>query len=120
MTNKCVVKYVNPELHFNETSSLHVPADFEVGSFEIEHSSYEDLHNKAFKSCPKGYECIEPIALRHEVLWRSSRDRNTTTEEDHLVHAIEQGEYGTLKWGKGNLVSLCVDVRALDTGAYFF
>ncbi len=118
MANKCIVKYVNPNLHLNETS-LHVPADFEVGSFEIEHSSYNDLHDNAFKNCPKGYECIEPIALRHEVLWRSSGDRNTT-EDDHLIHAIEEMEYNTLKWGKGNLVSLCVDVRAIDSGTYFF
>ena len=95
---------------------MHEPWEYELAWAVVRHSSFEELHQRVFESCPLGYACVEPIALRHEVLWSLGltvlRDNlgNRVCERDDLVHAIEESEYSEL-WRKNNSpLSICVDV----------
>lgn len=113
MANECIVKYINLR---DMGARLHEPCDFEFASARIRHSSFEELHQKVFGACPLGYRCVEPIALRHEVLWSlglnvlRDKDGNRVCERDELVHAIEEAEYKELLWKQGKPLSICVDV----------
>ena len=107
------MKYINLR---DVPSRLHEPRDFEFASALISHSSFEELHRKVFGACPRGYKCVEPIALRHEVLWslglkalRGDRG-DWVWERDELVHAVEEGEYNELWVKTDKTLSLCVDV----------
>lgn len=111
MQNKCIVKYIN--LRDVSIGRLHEPRDFECAYAVVCHSSFDELHQKVFDACPPGFKCVEPIALRHEVLWSMGlRDctGNQVWERDDLVHAIEEWEYNEL-WRKTDKpLSVCVDV----------
>ena len=112
MSNACLVKYI----HLRDTRPrLHEPCEFELACALVRHSSFEELHQKVFDTCPLGYRCIEPIALRHEVLWSlgfnvlTDEKGNRVCERDTLVHAIEEAEYSEVLW-HGSPLSICVDV----------
>jgi hypothetical protein len=113
MTNKCIVKYIN--LH-DVLPRLHEPGDFEFACAVICHSSFDEMHQRAFDACPLGFRCVEPIALRHQVLWSLGlnvlRDStgNRVWERDDLMHAIDKAEYDELWRKKDKPLSLCVDV----------
>ena len=81
----------------------------------IHHSTYDDLHEQVFNKCPMGYQCIEPIALYHEVLWSVGwrREDNGKHVRDELHHALERWEYTTLRPPSMN--SLCVDIVQLTS-----
>ena len=111
MPNSCHVKYISietRELHSLETMDINT---FVIQCIEIEHSSYEDLHNKVFSRCPKGYTCMEPMTLYHEVicytgLYAGLSDRlYNKIVKDQLHHAIEEGEYASPK-----IHSICVHI----------
>ena len=117
MLGRCAIKYIHlrPDA---PNCILHDPADFELDQKVVEHSTYDELHNEVFRNCPEGYECIEPIALRHEVLWSLGmnflRDENgnLVAERDELHHALEEKEYWTLNWRDPyHMICLCVDVQ---------
>ena len=85
------------------------------------HSSYEELHDEVFKAAPKGYVCVEPIALYHEVLWTVGLKADGVRDELH--HALERDEYDFLRpgnvhrgWKKASPLSLCVDIRKGEDG----
>ena len=81
----------------------------------IAHYSYEDLHDKVFRACPAGYQCVEPIALYHEVLWSAGWGRTAQGKHvrDELHHALEPWEYeATLR---PSMASLCVDIVRLTS-----
>jgi hypothetical protein len=119
--NQCVIKYI----HLKPTAEpavLHDVRDFEYSQTTIRHSTFVELHDEAFKNCPAGFRCIEPIALRHEVLWnlglRLLRDErgNFVPERDQLLHALEADEYRLLVWDDGGaMISLCVDIVPVAT-----
>jgi len=118
MTGRCAIKYIH--LRPDATpSSLHEPSDFELEQKVIEHSTFEELHDMVFRQCPEGYRCIEPIALRHEVLWgmRFLRDENgkLVAERDQLIHALEEKEYTIIDWRDPyHMICLCVDVEVWE------
>jgi hypothetical protein len=105
MVNSCIIKYIYLD-RARITGELHDPSDFEYRSEQIEHTTFDDMREKAFGLCPKGFRCVEPIALRHEVLWGLGLGANG--ERDQLCHALEADEYGLIAWGKE--LSLCVDI----------
>jgi len=120
--NRCRIKYIHLKAEAINTE-LHDPAEFEFCQTTIEHSTYDELREQAFEKCPAGYSCIEPIALRHEVLWGLGlnliKDElgNVVPERDHLLHALEAEEYGLLAWNRtddgeddSEIISLCVDI----------
>ena len=119
MPGRCAIKYIH--LRPDATPSvLHEPADFELEQKLIRHSSFQELHNEVFLQCHEGYVCVEPIALRHEVLWSLGmrKDENGNFERDELIHALEEKEYRTLNWRDPyHLICLCVDVRE-ERGRY--
>ena len=81
----------------------------------VVHSDYEDLHEKVFLNCPSGYQCVEPIALFHDVFWSMGlrKGENGKHVRDELRHALESWEYTVLH---GNsLHSLCVDIVRLTS-----
>ena len=81
----------------------------------VSHSTYDDLHTKVFSKCPLGYQCVEPIALYHEVLWSMGLRKNENKKHvrDELHHALERWEYEILR--QSSLASLCVDIVKLTS-----
>ena len=81
----------------------------------IYHSTYDDLHSEVFSKCPVGYQCLEPIALFHEVMWSMGLRRNENNKHvrDELHHALERWEYGVLQ--QPSMASLCVDIVKLTS-----
>ncbi len=107
--NVCKVKYIC----LSDIPGLTriMPRDFERKTCYVHHASFEGLHNEVFSHCPPGFQCIEPIALRHEVLWsKSLTHKGGMVVRDELHHALEEGEYGSLDWKKKE-VTLCVDIE---------
>lgn len=120
--NRCIIKYIYVDdadsIAGNDTDVL---SRFERHVAMVSHSDFEELHAAVFFSCPEGFECMEPIALYHEVLWsmglRAGKGR-CVIERDELHHALEEKEYGLLKWSSTPPMSLCVDIVA--RGTHFF
>ncbi len=105
-TNTTTVKYIR--LHVPTDGNYHDLTYYELLKTSIEHSTYDELHFSVSASCPKGYTCIEPLALYHEVTW------STNGEQDVLHHAIEEQEYGEL-WGTcAGPKTICVDVERFN------
>ena len=123
-THRCLIKYIelNKFAAENDKACLHATKDFEMHKAVVEHSDFDNLHDAVFSHCPVEYRCIEPIALRHEVLWSVGlnvlydANGNRIFERDQLRHAIERDEYDELKWTMpdGEMLSLCVDVVSVD------
>jgi hypothetical protein len=114
MSHKCVVKYIYPGTDVSVKMFLDID-DFVYGKRIISHSSYEELHSEIEKHTPTAFELDEPIAMYHEVLWLLNK--GVRRESDILHHAIEEGEYGSIKWGirdNGQMMSVCVDMHILD------
>ena len=84
-------------------------------TLQIAHSSYDDLHERVFQGCPVGYQCVEPIALYHEVLWSAGWGRTDQGKHvrDELHHALERWEYDTALLP--SVTSLCVDIVLLTS-----
>jgi len=101
--NTTTVKYIH--LKASANGSLHDVTDYELEQHVVTHRKYGELHYKVRASCPKGYTCIEPLALRHEVTW------TTNGEADVLHHAIEECEYEALWAGERGPKTICVDVE---------
>ena len=67
-THRCVIKYIDLNKSDGQ-ARLHNPDEFEMHQVQVEHRNYDELHSAVFGQCPDDFRCIEPIALRHEVLW---------------------------------------------------
>jgi hypothetical protein len=125
MPNQCIVKYIcvdNADPAALVTDAL---AQFERHKTSIVHSNFEELHAAVFSGCPAGFRCVEPIALYHEVLWsmglRVGNGGRCVIARDELHHALEEGEYGLLRWNAPPALSLCVDILPTGgEGAHFF
>ena len=101
--NTTTVKYIHPRVP--PDGSFHNLTDYELATREVDHRTYTELYDQVRAWCPKGYACIEPIALFHEVTWTTNGEHNV------LHHAIE--EYGDL-WSTGaGPKTICVDVEGL-------
>ena len=126
--NQSVIKYIFVNAEEDSVNEANVLEKFEKHKTTITHSNFEELHSAVFSACPKGFKCVEPIALFHEVLWSlgikiNSRgeSKRCLIERDELHHAIEESEYGLLKWKSTPVISLCVDIIvADDSTTYFF
>jgi hypothetical protein len=81
----------------------------------VAHSDYEDLHEKVFLNCPRGYQCVEPIALFHEVFWSMGlrKGENGRHVRVCLRHALDSWEYGVVCQTPSH--SVCVDIVALTS-----
>lgn len=81
----------------------------------VMHCDYEDLHAKVFLNCPRGYECVEPIALFHEVFWSMGlrKGENGRHVRVCLRHALDSWEYGVVCQTPSH--SVCVDIVALTS-----
>ena len=109
---RSVVKYICVEEREDDIDKFQKA---EKVALTIAHSSYEDLHERVFQQCPLGYQCVEPIALYHEVLWSAGWGRTGQGKHvrDELHHALERWEYdATLR---PSLASLCVDIVRLTS-----
>jgi hypothetical protein len=80
----------------------------EVETKEVFHTTYDELHDAVFSQCPEPYQCTEPIALYHEVLWSMGlKQRDGRCVRDELHHALERWEYDKVVKDGG---VLCVDI----------
>ena len=124
VSNKCKVKYIclqyaDPDVCF------HTQEQYVIRSLDVEHTTFETLHEAVFSRCPDGFVCKEPLALHHEVLWSngirfiagSNKFERVLLERDELHHVIEAWEYPVL-WNAStstdsakSLLSVCVDVE---------
>ena len=114
MKSQCCVKYIYPGADISKIIFPDID-DFMYCKKTISHSSYEELHSEIEKNTPTVFELDEPIAMYHEVLW--ILNNGIRHESDILHHAIEEGEYASIKWGmneKGEMMSVCVDMHMLD------
>ena len=117
-TNTCTVKYIH--LAAVDPTRFHTTTDYELCTKKVKHSTYEEMHTAVFNACPEGYECREPLALYHEVLWSSGirvieatgENERVRLERDELHHAIEEGEYAILfRSASSSPLSICVDIE---------
>jgi hypothetical protein len=111
-----VIKYIHIKDEIPK-EALHNLQDYEFAKAETSHSTFQELVNEVHRKCPAGYECIDPVALHHEVVWESSLRLHASgshyvIEHDQLRHAIDEAEYALLKWTDKSLkpVSLCVHI----------
>ena len=112
----CAVKYIDIDLV--DPTCLHTATAYELCIKPVQHTSYEEMHEAVFTLCPDGYDCKEPIALYHEVLWacglrwvNADGEKDGRLERDELHHAIEEGEYKILFGSPATApLSVCVDV----------
>jgi hypothetical protein len=115
---KSMVKYICAEEIEDDIDEFKKAEKIEI---EIAHSTYDELHEKVFQECPEGYQCVEPIALYHEVLWSVGWGKTAGGKHirDELHHALERWEYTTLRGGIANarpsMASLCVDIVPLTS-----
>lgn len=113
--NHCVVKYIH--LKSIDPTTLHTTEDFEFSKAQISHSSFEEMENWVKLKCPHDFVCFDPVALHHEVLWRTSlrANGNGIVEVDQLFQPIDDLDYMTIKWCKSpteaHMVSVCVHVE---------
>lgn len=75
----CTIKYITPPL----TLGLHDIQDYEYARSRIQHRSYDELKAQVLAHCPPGFQCVVPIARRHELIWRMHHE-----EEDCLLQPI--------------------------------
>jgi hypothetical protein len=125
--NMCNVKYIHLDPAKIDPDcakpvEFHEAIDYEFCMKPIRHNDFADMHRKVVDKCPNGFECREPLALFHEVMWscgsevdeESGERRWVRLERDRLRHAIEKDEYNIL-WpdGKadGETLSICVDIE---------
>jgi hypothetical protein len=115
--NTCIVKYIH--LSSVDPTRFHTATEYELHKATVQHNTYEEMHEAVFSACPTGYECTEPIALYHEVLWSNGlrvvnaagEQERVRLERDELHHAIEEGEYDILFRSTSTTpLSICVDV----------
>jgi hypothetical protein len=125
--NVCRVKYIHLGLD-KSPNEYHVAKDYELCEKIIRHNDFEDMHERVLEQCPAGFECREPLALFHEVMWScgivvdegSGELKRAALERDELHHAIEKDEYNIL-WAPGERVkvdealSICVDIVQKQT-----
>ena len=111
--NYCTVKYIH--LKDVDSESLHTTQDFEYSSAVIGHSTYYDTEQRVIENCPRKFVCVYPIAMHHEVLWRTSLKINGKglVELDQLFRPIDEFDYRAMLWsvdGKSS-PSVCVHIQ---------
>jgi len=113
--NFCLVKYIH--LKDVNPSVLHTTQDFEFSSAVIGHSSLEEMERKVAEHCPPDFTCFNPIALHHEVLWRTSLREagNGLVEVDQLFQPIDDIDYMAIQWNRSldesPMLSTCVHIQ---------
>ena len=121
LKHQCTVKYIHMKDGIPK-DTLHNLEDYEFAKADVAHASFQELLDAVHGHCPDHYECVDPVALHHEILWESSLRLNPAgthyvVEHDQLVHAIDEAEYARLKWtvaamtDKPHLLSVCVDIN---------
>ena len=118
----CNVKYIDIASACDD-GTFHDINQFVKHTEKTGHTSYDDLFQKVFETPPPEpiagvYECVEPMALYHEVLWSSGIvvingvGVRQVRGHDQLHHALEAGEYNILQtaWDSDHPLSICVDV----------
>jgi hypothetical protein len=109
--NHCVVKYIH--LKDIDPEVLHTTDDYELSKAAISHSSYEEMEQRVAENCPANFMCYQPIALHHEVLWRTRLRKNgkNVVEVDHLFQPIDCVDYTAIQWSETKMPSVCVHVE---------
>ena len=104
--NACDIKYLLPP----QTPGLHYIEEYEYARVEgVHHGSFEELKRAVFAHCPSGLQCVQPIALLHELVWRNRGD-----EEDRLMRPLYEPDYKHVEWAQTH--SVCVHVVRLREG----
>ena len=98
--NYCTVKYIH--LKDMDSASLHTTQDFEYSSALIGHSTLYDMEQRVMENCPKRFVCVYPIAMHHEVLWRTSLrvTGKGLVEFDQLFRPIDDFDYKAMDWSR--------------------
>lgn len=133
--NCCIVKYIHLKdtvlHHHNHPSTLGTTIqDFEFKRELICHDSYDSMVQAVSDQCPRGFSCVHPITLHHEVLWNAGLVANTQGETavDHLFRPIDSSDYIAVKWNKTTdatsssslakaadpMLSVCVRIHAQE------
>ena len=83
--NVCDIKY----LMHPPSVGLHLISQYEYAKREgVPHSTFAQLKAAIVSLCPPEVQCVEPIAMLHELVWRKRRE-----EEDRLLRPIFQACY---------------------------
>ena len=108
--NSCIVKYIH--LESINPDSLHTTEDYELSKVDVSHSSYAELEQRVDQHCPDGFDCEQPIALHHEVLWKMMLRKNgkNIVEIDQLFHPMDYRNYHAVQWNTPGF-SVCVHMR---------
>ena len=113
--NFSLVKYIH--LKDVDPFLLHTTRDYEFYSAVIGHSSYEEMEKRACELCPEGFVCLDPIALHHEVPWKTSltTGKNGMVELDQLFRPIDAADYTAIRWGASrddaHSTPICVQIE---------
>jgi hypothetical protein len=98
--NYCIVKYIH--LKDVDSKSLHTTQDFEYSSALIGHATFEEMEQRVQENCPENFVCFYPIAMHHEVLWRTSLKvtGKGLVELDQLFQPIDAVDYRAIRWSR--------------------